>query len=74
MEVDQFPVAKRLPRSVHDDSVLYVNHVLAHRASILLMLLPLPNFIADPQELDQLPGSLCLCENRASAYGSVCRT
>ena len=34
-----FVVVKRLPRVVLEDSVLYVNRIMAHLASILLMLL-----------------------------------
>ena len=35
-------VAVRLPNAVHEDWVLYENHILVRLASILLMLLPLP--------------------------------
>ena len=48
--------AKRLPRVVLEDSVLHVTRKIAHLASIHLLLLPLPKFLADPQELDLLPG------------------
>ena len=37
---------------MHEDSVRYVKHVLVRLISILLMLLPLPKFLADLQELD----------------------
>ena len=47
-----FVVAKRLPRAVLEDSVLYVSRTIAHLASILLMLLPSPNVLADLHELD----------------------
>ena len=36
-----FVVAKRLPRAVLEDSILYVSRTLAHLVSLLLML-PLP--------------------------------
>ena len=57
---------------VHENWVLYVNHVLVRLSSILLLSLPLPKFLADFQELDLLPersrdnSSLCLWKNRAS--------
>ena len=41
-----------------EDAVLYVSRTIAHLASILLMLLPLPIFLADPQELVLLPGKI----------------
>ena len=47
-----FAVAKRLPRVVLDDSVLYGSSIPAQLASILLMLLPLPYFLVNLQELD----------------------
>ena len=50
-----FVVAKRLPRAVLENSFLYVSRMIAHLASILLMLLSFPKFVADPQELDLLP-------------------
>ena len=43
---------------MHEDSVLYVSRMIAHLASILLMLLQLPIFLADPQELVLLPGKI----------------
>ena len=46
-----FVVPKRLPRVVLEDSVLYVSRPIVHLASILLILLPLPIFLSDPQEL-----------------------
>ena len=49
-----FVVAKR-PRAVLENSFLYVSRMIAHLASILLMLLSFPKFVADPQELDLLP-------------------
>ena len=48
-------VAKRLPRVLLEDSDLYVGRILAHPAHLLLMLLPLPFFLADRRELDVLP-------------------
>ena len=48
-------LTSRLPSLVHEDSVLYVIHVLIRLASILLLSLPLPKFLADLQELDLLP-------------------
>ena len=55
-----FVVALRLPRAVFEDSFLYVNRVLAHVASTLLMSLPLPNCLADLQELDLLPEKIVM--------------
>ena len=43
-QILDFVVAKRLPRVVLEDSVLYASRKLAHLASVLLMLLPLPKF------------------------------
>ena len=43
---------------MHEASVLYVRRMIAHLASILLMLLQLPIFLADPQELVLLPGKI----------------
>ena len=48
----------RLPRVVLEDSVLHVSRIIAHLASILRMLSPLPKFLADPQEFDLLPGKI----------------
>ena len=39
-----FVAAERLPSVVHEDSVLYVSHVLARLVSILLKSLPSPKF------------------------------
>ena len=47
---------KRLPRPVLEDPVLYVSRIIANLASTLLLLLPLPHFLADPRELELLPG------------------
>ena len=43
---------------MHEDSVLYVSRMIARLASTLLMLLQLPIFLADPQELVLLPGKI----------------
>ena len=51
-------VSKRLPRVVIEDTVLRVSRTIAHLASKLLVLPPLPDFLADPQELDSLPGKV----------------
>ena len=51
-------VVKHLPRVVLDDSVLCVSHTITYLASIHLLLLPLPNVLTDPQELDLLPGKI----------------
>ena len=74
-----FVVAKRLPRVVLQDSVLHVSRIIAHLASILLMSLVLQKNLADPGEWfasweNRDDRSLCLCENRASASCSSCRT
>ena len=50
-------VMKRRPRVVLGDSVLYVSRIIASLASILL-LPPLPKFLAHAQELDLLPGKI----------------
>ena len=50
-----FDVAKRFLRVVREDQVLCVSRTLADVASTLLMLLPLPHFLADPRELGLLP-------------------
>ena len=51
----EFVVAKHFPRVALEYSVLSVSRVVVKLASILLMLLPLPTFIADPQEHELLP-------------------
>ena len=52
-------VVKHLPRVVLDDSVLLcVSHTITHLASKHLLLLPLPNVLTGPQELDLLPGKI----------------
>ena len=53
-------VAKRLPRAVLEDSVLYVRRILARLVSILLMSLPLPVVLADLQEIDLLPEKIAI--------------
>ena len=53
-------VAKRLPSALHQDSVRYVHLVFFRLVSRLLMLLPLPKFLADPQELDLLPEKIAI--------------
>ena len=47
-----FVVAKRLPRVVLEDSVLYAGRIIAHLASIP----PSPIFLNDPGAIDLLPG------------------
>ena len=42
----------------YDEPVMFVSRVVAHLASILLLPQPLPSFLADPQELDLLPGKI----------------
>ena len=51
-----FVVAARLQCVVLEDSVLYGSRMIAHLASILLMLPPLLNVLAESQELELLPG------------------
>ena len=53
-----FAAAKRVPRVVLDDSVRYASRTVAHLASILPLLLSLPNVLAAPQELDMFPGKI----------------
>ena len=43
-----------------EDSVLNVSRVLAHLASVVLMLIPLPKFLADLQDLDWLPEKIAI--------------
>ena len=52
----EFVVVKHLPWVVLDGSVLYVRRIIDRLASMLLMLPLLPNFHADPPQLDLLPG------------------
>ena len=51
-----FVVATRLPCVVLEDPILYVSRIIAHLASTLLLLLPLPDSVANPHELDLLLG------------------
>ena len=68
-------LAWRLPSVVLEDWILHVNHVLFPLASILLMSLPSPTFLAYFQELGLLPERIaCHWENRVSASCSSCRT
>ena len=53
-----FVVAKLLPRVVLEDSIVYVSRIIAHLASILLLLLASPNCLADLRELSLLTGKI----------------
>ena len=54
------------------DSVLYVSRVLAHLASILLMLLPLPNILVDPHEPDLLPEKIEITNPLSLRKSRIC--
>ena len=43
---------------MHEVSVLYGSRIIAHLASILPLLLPLPKNVADPEDHDLLPGKI----------------
>ena len=60
-----FVVAKRFPRAVLEDSMLYVSRTLAHLVSLLLML-PLPQNSSSWENLDN--SFLCLWEKSRMCF------